>query len=55
MATFLELLQILYKKKKELAVLEQQRSQEYSAAGQAVATKQGEVTLAEQAVQDAAK
>ena len=52
---FVAKLEILYKKKKELAAIEKARSDEYSESGQLVAAKQAEVTLAEKDVQSAAK
>lgn len=47
---FVAKLEVLYQKKKELVALEKARNEAYSAAGQQIATKQAEVTLAEQDV-----
>lgn len=52
---FVAKLEILYKKRRELNVLEAARATAFSTAGQAIAAKQGEVTTAEQAVTAAAK
>jgi len=54
MADLIELLKAFYRKKKELAALEKARSDSYSAAGQAIAAKQAELTLAEQALMELA-
>ena len=52
---FTDELMVLYKKRDELDVLEKARGDAHSAAGQAIASKQAEVTLAEKAVKNAAK
>lgn len=52
---FVTALESLYKLKKELAALESARATAYAAAGQDIATKQGELTTAEAAAANAAK
>ena len=52
---FVAKLESVYKLKKELAALESARAAAFSAAGQDIAAKQGEVTTAEAAAATAAK
>jgi hypothetical protein len=54
MADFLTELKKLYKLENELGELEKSRANAYSAAGQAIAAKQAEVTTQKKAVQAAA-
>ena len=52
---FTKTVKTYYKKKRKLADLERERSEANSVAGQAIAAKQAEVTLAKGAAEDAAK
>ena len=54
MADFLENLKVLYRLQKELAALQKDSSAAASLANQAIASKQGQITTAEKALQDSA-